>query len=253
MSGNRPVALITGGAKRVGAAIATEFARRGLDLLITYNTSGDEAGTLSKKLERDHGVRVKAFACDLADPDAAARACADAVRDAGRLDVLVHNASAYFPTPLDGDLDWATTQRLYAINAASPLLITAALADWLRASALPGGGAVVAMADIHAMGRPRKDFAAYSMSKAALTELVRTLARALAPEARANAVAPGVVAWPESGYESDEDAQEAYLKRVPLRRAGTPQDAAKLVAALALDHAYVNGEVIRLDGGRWLA
>lgn len=249
----RPVALITGGAKRVGAAIAIEFARRGLDLIVTYNTSDDEARALAHGLEREHGVRVTIMGCDLKDPDAAARACVQAARDAGRLDVLVHNASAYFPTPLDADLTWALVRDLYAINAAAPLCITAALAPLLRSSTLPSGGAVVAMADIHAMGRPRQDFAAYGMSKAALIELVRTLARALAPEARANAVAPGVVAWPDAGYESDEASQQAYLERVPLQRDGTPEDAAGLVAALALDHAYINGEVIRLDGGRWLA
>lgn len=253
MSAERPVALITGGAKRVGAAIVSEFAARGLDLIITYNTSGEEAKDLATSLERDHGVRVTANACDLTDPDAAARTCLDAAQEAGRLDVLVHNASAYFPTPLDHDLDWETTKRLYAVNAASPLLITAALTPMLQASTLDGGGAVVALADIHAMGRPRRDFAAYGMSKAALIDLVQTLARALAPRARANAVAPGVVAWPELGYESDQESQQAYLERVPLQRTGTPREAARLIASLALDHAYVNGEVIRLDGGRWLA
>jgi pteridine reductase len=251
-SPTRPVALVTGGAKRVGAAIAGELARRGLDVIITYNTSKDEAQAHANALARKHGVRTWTIACDLADPDAAARTCLDAAREAGRLDVLVHNASAYFSTPLD-DLDWKAARDLYAINAASPLLITAALAPMLTSSTMPGGGAVVALADIHALGRPRKHFSAYSMSKAALAELVRTLARDLAPNARANAIAPGVVAWPETGYESDEDSQQAYLKRVPLGRAGTPEDAARLVAALALDHTYINGEVIRLDGGRWLA
>ncbi|UYV11334.1 MAG: SDR family oxidoreductase [Phycisphaera sp.] len=252
-----PVALVTGGAKRVGAAIAEELAKRGLDTIITYNTSKDEADAHARSLREENGVRTWAVACDLADPDAAARTCLEAAREAGRLDVLVHNASAYHPTPLD-ELDWKHVRDLYAINAASPLLITAALAPMLTTSTMPGGGAVVAMADIHALGRPRKRFSAYSMSKAALAELVRTLARELAPQdgkpgARANAVAPGVVAWPESGYESDAASQEAYLRRVPLQRAGTPQDAAKLVAALALDHTYVNGEIVRLDGGRWLA
>ncbi len=248
----RPVALVTGGAKRVGAAIAEELAGRGLDVIITFNTSKDEAEAHAHSLREKHGVRTWSIACDLADPDAAARACLQAAREAGRLDVLVHNASAYHPTPLD-QIDWKQARDLYAINAASPLLITAALAPMLTSSTMPGGGAVVAMADIHALGRPRKDFAAYSMSKAALAEFVQTLARELAPGARANAVAPGVVAWPESGYESDEESQQAYLKRVPLQRAGTPDDAARLVAALALDHTYVNGEIIRLDGGRWLA
>lgn len=253
-----PVALVTGGAKRVGAAIAEELAKRGLDTIITYNTSKDEADAHARALREKHGVRTWTIACDLADPDAAARTCLAAAQEAGRLDVLIHNASAYHPTPLGGigtttNPTWKDVCDLYAINAASPLLITAALAPMLTSSQMEGGGAVVAMADIHALGRPRKQFSAYSMSKAALAELVQTLARELAPGARANAIAPGVVAWPESGYESDAESQEAYLNRVPLQRAGTPQDAAKLVAALALDHTYVNGEVIRLDGGRWLA
>jgi len=251
-SPTRPVALLTGGARRVGAAIAEELARRGLDVIITYNTSKDEADAHAGALGKEHTVRAWAVACDLTDPDAAAQSCLEAANEAGRLDVLVHNASAYFPTPL-GELGWKQARDLYAINAASPLLITAALAPMLANSTMPGGGAVVAMADIHALGRPRKNFGAYSMSKAALAELVQTLARELAPGARANGIAPGVVAWPETGYESDAESQEAYLGRVPLQRAGTPQDAAKLVAALALDHTYVNGEIIRLDGGRWLS
>ncbi len=250
---DRPVALVTGAAKRVGAAVATELASRGLDLLLTFRTSADEASGLKQRLERDHGVRVRTFSCDLAAPDRAAESCLEAARAAGRLDVLVHNASAYFATPLTDGVAWATARDLYAINAASPLCISAALAPLLRDSALEGGGSIIAMADIHSMGRPRKDFAAYSMSKAALIELVQTLARDLAPHARANAVAPGVVAWPESGYESDQETQQAYLNRVPLRRAGSPTDAAKLIAALALEHTYINGEIIRLDGGRWLA
>ena len=103
------------------------------------------------------------------------------------------------------------------------------------------------------MGRPRKDFAAYSMSKAALVEMVRSLARDLAPHARAVGVAPGVVAWPDEGHESDDEAQQAYLKRVPLDRPGTPEDAAAMICWLALDATYVTGQIIPLDGGRSLA
>ncbi|MCW5756578.1 MAG: SDR family oxidoreductase [Phycisphaeraceae bacterium] len=253
MTDSRPIALITGGARRVGAAIGQEFARRGFDLIITYRTSADQAQAMAQRLGQSHGTRVRTVRCDLADPDAAARACANAASDAGRLDVLVHNASAYFPTPFDMPLPWETVRDLYAINAASPLLISAALAPLLTRSPLEGGGCVVAMGDMHAMGRPRVGFSAYGMSKAALIELVRVLARELAPNARAVGIAPGVVAWPESGYESDEASQQAYLNRVPLRRTGTPHDAARLAAALALDMPYVTGEVVRLDGGRWLA
>ncbi len=117
---------------------------------------------------------------------------------------------------------------------------------------MKGGGAVVAMADIHAMGLPRPAFSAYAMSKAALVEMVRSLARELAPRVRVNGVAPGVVAWPEQGYESESGAQAAYLKRVPLARAGAPEEAAAAVAWLAMDATYVTGQILRLDGGRSL-
>jgi pteridine reductase len=111
----------------------------------------------------------------------------------------------------------------------------------------------VCMTDIHAMGRPRRDHAAYAMSKAALAQMVDSLARDLAPRVRVNAVAPGVVAWPEDGAEADAAMQARYLSRVPLGRAGTPGDASGAVAWLALDAAYVTGQTIRVDGGRWLA
>jgi len=256
----RPVALVTGGARRVGRAIALELASAGLDCVLTYNTSAEQADQLVHELREAHGVRAWAIRADLADPDAAAAACARALADAGRLDVLVHNASAYAPFPLahqeappgSWPVDGEHALRMYAINAASPLVITARLADALRASPLDGGGAVVALADVHAMGRPRARFSGYTMSKAALVELVRSLARDLAPAVRVNAVAPGVVAWPEQGYESDPDAQRRYLSRVPLGRQGTPGDAARAVRWLALEATYTTGEVIRLDGGRSL-
>jgi pteridine reductase len=108
------------------------------------------------------------------------------------------------------------------------------------------------MCDIHASERPRKNFAAYSMSKAALEQMVRVLALELAPKVRVNGVAPGVVAFPDSGAESDPEMQARYLKRVPLARSGTPEEAAEAVRWLALDATYTTGEVVRVDGGRWL-
>lgn len=242
----RPLALVTGGAKRVGRAICAELTRAGCDVILTYHTSEDDA----QRAARELGARV--LRLDLSDLDEILRVGERLARSVGCVDVLVHNASVYAPTPL-ATLSPDDALRHYRINALGPALLTRTLSERLKASKMPGGGAVVAMADMHAMGRPRKDFLAYSMSKAALIEMVRTLARDLAPSVRVNAIAPGVVAWPEEGYESDRAAQEAYLKRVPLGRAGTPEDAAKAVRWLALDAAYITGEVIRLDGGRWLA
>lgn len=247
----RPVALVTGAARRVGAAIARALACDACDLVLTFRSSDDDAGALSADL-RALGARVTWERLDLDDPAAVDALGTRLARDLPRLDVLVHNASTYGATPLDR-LTAEETLRFFRVNALAPLLLTRALAPLLARSPRPGGGAVVALADMHALGRPRRDHAAYAMSKGALIEMVRSLARDLAPRVRVNAVAPGVVAFPEHGPEADPELQRQYVARVPLARAGSPDDAAGVVRWLALHAHYVTGEVIRVDGGRWLA
>ncbi|MEL7474043.1 MAG: SDR family oxidoreductase [Planctomycetota bacterium] len=249
---DRPIALVTGAARRVGLAIAHRLAVDGCDLVITYRTSEDEARDTKSSIESNTGAAVRLEPLDLDDLEATESFGERMATALPRLDVLVHNASIYFPTPL-AETDAARALALYRVNALAPLLLTKQLAGALQASTQPGGGGVVCMADIHAMGRPRQDFAAYSMSKAALVEMVRSLARDLAPDVRVNAVAPGVVAFPEEGYESDQETQRRYLSRVPLDRSGTPQDAAEAVTWLARHATYTTGQVIRVDGGRYLA
>lgn len=245
----RPVALITGGAKRVGRAITHALARAGCDVVVTYRTSRDEARTIAGEASP---ASVRLIELDLADLDAVERAGGELASSLGRLDILVHNASIYGPRPIV-EMDAGHLLEMYRVNAAAPLLLTKRLAPLLERSSLPGGGSIVAMCDMHAMGRPRRHMAAYSMSKAALVEMVRTLARELAPRVRVNGVAPGVVAFPDSGFESDPQMQQAYLSRVPLGRSGTPDDAAEAVRWLAMDAHYVTGEIVRVDGGRWLS
>lgn len=249
-TGSRPLAMVTGGARRVGRAIALAFAERGLDVLITFNTSETEAQTTCSTI-RDTGVASSALALNLADPRST---LADARRLASllpRLDVLVHNASTYEPSPI-GSLDVDRAAHQYAVNVGSPLALSAGLSGLLSNSGLPGGGAIVAMLDIHTESLPRKDHAAYAMSKAALGAMVRSLAVDLAPSVRVNGVAPGVIAWPEAGPESEPKMQARYLARVPMERAGTPGEAARAVAFLALDATYTTGQVLRVDGGRSL-
>lgn len=248
---DRPVALVTGGAVRVGRATALELARAGCDLVVTYSSSAADAATLRTEL-RTLGAASVIEPLDLNDLHAVERWGASIAGRLPRLDVLVHNASIYAPTPL-AEVTPDVLLANYRVNAAAPLLLSKALAARLRASPLPIGGAIIAMSDMHTLGRPRRDFSAYAMSKAALTEMVRTLAVDLAPNIRVNAVAPGVVAFPDAGYESDPEMQARYIARVPLKRAGTPEDAAKTVRWLALDAGYITGEIVRLDGGRWLS
>ncbi|MCC6678502.1 MAG: SDR family oxidoreductase [Phycisphaerales bacterium] len=251
MTQARPIAIVTGGTRRVGLAIGRALARSGLDLVLTYRSDEGEAAEAKRELEAA-GASVRLERLVLDDLAAAAEWAERLAGDLPRADVLIHNASSYDRTPLPG-LSPAELMNAYAVNAAGPALISRALAPRLAGSTLAGGGAVVAMADMHVMGRPRKELLAYSMSKAALVEMVRSLARELAPKVRVNAVAPGVVAWPESGPEADEGERAAYLRRVPLARPGTPEDAAETVRWLALEAKYTTGEIIRVDGGRWLS
>ncbi len=246
----RPLVLITGAARRVGRSIALRLARAGCDVFFTYHQSGEEAETLARELS-ELGSMGSFYQVDLSDSSAIEDFARDLNASLTKLDVIVHNASVYTPSPLS-DLSAQEILRQYQVNAAAPLLLTARLAPLLMQSDLPGGAAVIAFTDIHAMGRPRKDFSAYSMSKAAVTEMIYSLARDLGPEVRVNGIAPGVVAWPEEGREADPDVQNRYVRRIPLGRPGTPEDAAEVVRWLAFDATYISGEVIRVDGGRWL-
>jgi pteridine reductase len=245
----RPVALVTGGARRVGRAIALRLGEAGFDLIVTYRTSNQDANELAQTLEQG-GSTARIERLDLDDLDSV-ESFGEKLAGETRLDALIHNASVYAGTRLD-DVTPEAAMRHYRVNALAPLLLTKHLAPLLRRSEMSAGGAIVAMCDIHAMGLPRPGFAPYAMSKAALVEMVRSLARELAPEVRVNGIAPGVIAWPESGPESTSQEQSKYLSRVPLGRSGTPEEAAEMVRWLVQDASYVTGQIIPLDGGRSL-
>ncbi len=245
-----PIALITGGARRVGREVALELARAGCDIILTCLKSYEEGASLAREIS-SMGRTVWLKELDLADAHAVAALADELTRTLPRLDILVHNASLYGPTPLE-DLDTADAAAMYQVNALGPLLLTTRLRTILADSPLKGGGCVVALSDIHAQGRPRRNFSSYLMSKAALDEMVQCLARDLAPSVRVNSVALGVVAWPEADAEMSAEEQRRYLRRIPLGRAGEPSDAASAVRWLALSAPYITGATIRVDGGRWL-
>ena len=237
----RPTALITGGARRVGRRVALHLAERGWDIAVTYNHSADDASTLAERIE-GLGRECVLIQADFTDPLPAATRVADAVQKRfDRLDLLLHNASLYER----GDLlatDLQQLRRLLAIHALTPILLTQKLAPLLKLA----GGTVLAMSD-EQLERPGSAYAAYSMSKAAFENAIKSLARELAPEVTVNAIAPGVVAWPD---DMPQASRVRYLKRVPLKRAGTPQDVAELVEFLCTRGKYITGQTIRLDGGR---
>ncbi len=233
---NRRVALVTGGAKRVGRAIVEKLAACGFAVAFTYFSSEREAEALAKAID-GHPVRA-----DLTDPEAASEQIRNSfTMFSDRLDVLVNSASAYLPGRLR-DTDVKLMQTLSAIHVQSPLLLCQKFASMLRASR----GHVINMCDLLAE-RPWPEFMAYCASKAALANLTLSLARELAPDVTVNGIAPGVVEWPADYPQAE---REKYLKRVPLARAGTPQDVANLVHFLATEGSYITGQIIRLDGGR---
>jgi len=234
-----PVALVTGGAKRVGRAIVEKLADSGYDIAFTYLSSQSEAAGLTKALRRR---RVLAIRADLTNPDeAVANIDVEFRKKFRRLDVLVNSASLYLPARLDRTTT-PMMQKLLAIHFQSPLLLAKALAPMLRRSR----GHIVNMTDLLAE-RPWPEFLAYCASKAALSSLTLGLARELAPEVTVNAIAPGVVEWPPDYPEAE---QRKYLKRVPLNRSGTAEEVANLVHFLVTDGSYITGQILRLDGGR---
>lgn len=245
------VALVTGGAKRVGAAIAMRFAEQGMHVAITCRTSRDEAERLVAAIETI-GRRAIAIKADFADDGAAKHVYDTFTQQFDRLDVLVNNASYYEPSP-PGNVTPADFDKHMAINARTPLLLSQLCAPMLAAHYVEGDptttGRIVNFIDIHVMGQPLAGYMAYNCSKAALYEYTKTAAMELAPRVTVNAIAPGVVDWPDDFT----DAMKAsYLSRVPLARAGTPADAAAAALYLARDAHYCTGQIIRLDGGRAL-
>lgn len=254
-SGPRGVALVTGASHRVGRAIARELARHGLGVLLTYRTREAECHETARLAIEDaraagHVVTAAVRQLDLGDAAAVAR-FAEGVRAGcagGALDCIVHNASAYEPTPID-TLTAAQVESMHRIEVVSPLVLTQALRAELARSKLDGGGAVVFFSDIHAIGRARPGFTAYLLAKAAVQTLAQQLAVELAPKVRVHCVAPGVIMWPE-GF--PDETKQAILARTPLGRAGTPEEAAKLVRFLVLEASYMTGETIAIDGGRGL-
>ena len=239
-------AIITGGARRIGAEIARHLHRRGLNICLHYRGSEAPARELVTALNSERATSAALVQADLADPAAAQRIHDAALEAFGRIDVLINNASAFYPTPVK-QASQAEWDDLFASNARGPYFLSQVCAPELARRP----GAIVNLVDIHGLV-PLKDNSIYSMAKAALVMQTRALAKDLAPMIRVNGVAPGSILWPEGEAEAGQEAQQAILERVPLQRQGTPADIAGAVTFLALDAPYVTGQILAVDGGRML-
>lgn len=242
MNASRPVALITGSAKRVGAAIARSLHADGYDVALHYRHSGAEMQALIAELEAARAGSTLALQADLAEFDRLAEIVAGTVGRFGRLDALVNNASAYYATPI-GAVTPQQWDELFASNARAPFFLAQAAAPHLKAS----GGAIVNLVDIYAQ-RPLAGHSVYCMAKAALAMMTQSLARELGPEVRVNAVAPGNVLWSENPVKAE--TLDIVRERTALQRQGTPEDIVSAVRWLLTGNRYITGQIVAVDGGR---
>jgi pteridine reductase len=238
--------LITGGAKRVGAAICRRLHQAGANLMLHYRSSAGEARLLQAELNHVRPNSVALIQADLLDLGKLPSLVEQTLATFGRLDGLVNNASSFYATPV-GEITGPDWEDLIGTNVRAPLFLSQAAAPALKRTQ----GAIVNITDIHA-ARPLKSYVVYSTAKSGLVGLTRSLARELAPDVRVNAVAPGPILWPDDD-QFDELSRQRIISATPLRREGTPDDIARTVHFLLAEAPFVTGETINVDGGRHIA
>ncbi|MDJ0814218.1 MAG: pteridine reductase [Woeseiaceae bacterium] len=236
------VALVTGSARRIGATIVRTLHAAGADVAIHYRGSAADAEALVAELNGSRPDSAAAFAADLADGATIEPLAARVLEWRGQLDVLVNNASSFYPTPA-GTITEAHWDDLVGTNLKAPLFLSQAVLPALR----DAGGVIINIVDVHST-HPLRDHPVYGPAKAGLAMLTRSLAKDLAPEVRVNGVSPGAILWPEN--EMSEDTKAAILDQVPLARPGDPADIAGAVLFLVRDATYITGQIIAVDGGR---
>ena len=235
-------ALVTGSARRLGAVIARALHEAGAGLVLHYRNSAEAAAALAAELNRIRAGSAVLASCDLLDVHALAQLARTAVAAFGRLDILVNNASTFYPTPIGG-IDPGAWDDLIGANLKAPLFLAQALAPSLHENR----GLILNLVDIHGV-RPLRRYPVYSIAKAGLIMLTKSLARELGPQVRVNAIAPGPVMWPEAGV--DEVLRKHIIERTALKRGGSPEDVARAALYFACDAPFVTGQILAIDGGR---
>jgi pteridine reductase len=235
-------AIVTGGARRVGATIVRVLHGAGANVLLHYRSSAEDAARLAAELNAVRAASVRLAECDLLDLTQHAGLIAGAVQAFGALDILVNNASTFYPTPV-GDITETDWDDLIGTNLKAPLFLAQAAAAALHERA----GLIINLADIHGM-RPLRRYPVYSLAKAGVIMLTLSLARELGPHVRVNAIAPGPVMWPEDGMDPALEAK--ILARTALKRPGSAVDVARACLFFATEAPYVTGQILAVDGGR---
>ena len=238
--------LITGGAKRVGASICRLLHAHGANLMIHYRSSINEARALQAELNLQRPNSVAIIHGDLLNLAVLPTLVKETINQFGRLDVLINNASSYYPTEI-GEINDEQWNDLVGSNLKAPMFLSQAAAPELRKN----HGCIVNITDMH-VERPKKGYVVYSVAKAGLVTLTKSLAHELSPDVRVNAVAPGPVMWPEDNPQFNEVYRQRVISQTLLKRIGEPNDVAKAVKFLIQDAPFITGQVIAVDGGRSL-
>ena len=238
------VVLVTGGARRVGAAISRRLHGAGANLVVHYRSSATDARALKAELTKSRPDSVVLVQGDLLKAANLSGLIKDAVKAYGRLDGLVNNASSFYPTPM-GEISETAWDDLIGTNLKAPLFLSQAAARELRKN----HGSIVNIIDIHAEF-PMKSYVVYNIAKGGLLALTRSLARELGPEVRVNGVSPGTIIWPDDEAWKDDLARQRIMNQTALKRIGEPDDIAKTVEFLLTAAPYVTGQVLAVDGGR---
>ena len=244
MSKKELACLITGAAKRVGACIARHLHEHGWRVVIHHRDSEKEAQALCEELNQKRAHSAAVVQADLTSLDDIKKLSENALQAFGRMDALINNASSFYPTPLESatEKNW---EDLFGTNAKAPFFLARALLPALKESK----GVIINMVDIHA-DLPIADHPLYCMAKAALVMMTKSLAKDLGPDIRVNAIAPGIILWPDNDSLPDK-IKTAILNKIPLKRAGEPMDIARSVQFL-LEEPYITGHLLKVDGGRSL-
>jgi len=244
MKSNRKIALVTGGAKRIGHAICKMLHASGIDLMIHYRHSSDEAKNLQQELNGIRKDSASIIQADLLNLNVLPSLIHETMNVYGRLDILINNASSYYPTEI-GKMNENNWNDLIGSNLKAPLFLSQLAADEL----IKTKGCIINITDTH-IDKPKKNYIIYSIAKSGLTTLTKSLAQELSPEVRVNAVAPGPVLWPENNEEFNEIYKQRVISQTLLKKMGSPEDVAMAVKFLVLDAPFITGHILAVDGGR---
>ena len=244
MNKKTQIAIVTGGAKRIGASICRRLHKSNINLIIHYKTSEKEAISLRDELNKQRKNSASLIQADLLDPKSYSKIINEAIKKYGQLNFLINNASTYYPTKIN-QIDQLNWDNLIGSNLKAPLFLCKEAAPFLKKK----NGSIINITDAH-ITKPKENYIIYSIAKAGLTTLTKSLAQELGPEIRVNAVAPGPVLWPENSNEFNSSYRKKVISQTMLKKVGEPDDVAKAVEFLLLNSNFITSHILNVDGGR---